>query len=454
MKRVIDFSIFRDYDIRGTYPDQINEEIFCLLGKAISSYLKVDKIAVGRDARLSSLNLFSSLIIGILETGTDVVDLGMISTEMHYFASGYFQFPANIIVSASHNPSQYNGLKMVKKGVVPLHGKYGLPEIIKLIKEGKFAKKEIKGKVEKMNIMESWISHVLKFVDKKTLTPLKVAIDAGNGMGGLSWEKLRKDLPIEIVPLYFEPDGHFPHHLPDPSNEKNLLDLKKAIRTHQADLGMALDGDADRLFVLDENGRLISGTILSAILSQALLEKYGSSTVLYNAVCGRIVPETIKKYKGTAVRVRVGHSFIKEEMRRRKALFAGEHSGHFYFRENYNADSSTIAALIFMEYLSKTKLPVSLLVDEFNKYQTSGEINFQINSSDILEKVAKEFKDAKAQDWLDGLSVWYDNWWFSLRASKTEPLLRLNIEANNQSLLKAGIKKIEELIVFLGGVKT
>ncbi len=448
MKKVtIDPAIFGDYDIRGIYPTQINEKIFYLIGKAIATYLDVDQIAVGRDMRLSSPTLAQAVIKGLRSLGVDIVDLGLISTEMHYFASGKYQFPANIIVSASHNPANYNGLKIVTKGVIPLNGEFGLPEIKKILLSQDFKKSKRKGRLIKKRIMDDWIKHVLSFVNFSSLRPIKVVIDAGNGMGGISWQKLIDKLPIKIFPMNFNPDGNFPAHLPDPLKKENIADLQKEVLRKKADIGFALDGDADRLFVLDEKGRTISGTIATAMLASFLLSQNGPSTILYNVVCGRIVPETIRKYHGVAIPVRVGHSFIKRYMKKYRALFAGEHSGHFYFQKNYNADSSLIAGLIFLEYLSEKNKPLSILASEFDKYYESGEINFKVNNSrNILLKLKKYFSNASSIAEIDGLSVVYADWWFNLRASKTEPLLRLNLESRKKNLVKAKVKEIEKLI--------
>ncbi len=450
----IDTAIFRDYDIRGTYPDQLNEDTFYILGRAIASYLNVDKIGVGHDMRLSSPSLFRSLTQGIMEQGADVVNLGMISTEMHYFASGYHKMPANIIISASHNPANYNGLKIVKEGVVPLHGGFGLPEIKDLALKQNFSEPAKKGSIENLSLINDWILHALSFINYSSLRPLKVVIDAGNGMGGVAWSNLSNTLPISIIPMYFEPDGHFPHHLPDPINEKNSIDLKDKIIRVKAYMGIAFDGDADRFFAFDENGKMISGTVTSAIITTALLEKLGPDTVLYNSVCGRIIPEIIQKYKGRPLRVRVGHSYIKETMKKENALFAGEHSGHFYFRDNYFADSSLIAGLIFLEYVSKRNLLLSKIVQEFDKYPTSGEINFRVSlTEDVLKNIEKMFPQAIKTDKLDGLSVWFSDWWFNLRASKTEPLLRLNLEADNADILNTQLVNLINLIKGFGGIR-
>lgn len=453
MNYKVDTSIFRDYDIRGTYPDQINEKTFYILGCAIASYLKVNEIAVGYDGRLSSPSLFESLTKGIIDQGVNVVDLGLISTEMHYFASGNYNFDANLIISASHNPPEYNGLKIVTKGVVPLHGEFGLPDIKKLVVNQDFPQVLRKGTMRKMDIAKAWIKHALSFIDQKKLIDLKVVIDAGSGMGGISWQKLIGKLPIEIVPMYFEPDGNFPYHLPDPLKKENVADLRREIIKKKADLGFAIDGDADRLFVLDEKGNMLSGSITCAVLSEWLLVKYGPSPVLYNAVCGRIVPETIKATGGSSFRVRVGHSFIKQYMKKHQALFAGEHSGHFYFRDNFNAESALIAGLYILEFLSHKKKPLSEVRKRFNKYSSSGEINFKVENIDkILEIVENKFSDAENIDKIDGLSVWYKDWWFNLRPSKTEPLLRLNLEADNKVILKDKLRIVEGLIIGEGEV--
>ncbi len=455
MKTIINPIIFHDYDIRGVYPTELNEETYFVLGQAIATYLKVKEIAVGYDCRLSSPSLFKALTCGLMDRGVDVVDLGQISTEIHYFASGFYHFPANIIITASHNPAQYNGLKIVTEGVNPLHGNFGLPQIKALALKNDFPQISQKGKMTKKEVMEEWIRHALSFVQPEELKNLKVVVDAGNGMGGISWQKIIGKLPVEIIPLYFEPDGHFPHHLADPLKKENTLDLQKAITGNKADLGFALDGDADRLFVMDEKGNMLSGTVTTAILAMWLLQKYRSSTVLYNAVCGRIVPEIIKKYQGKPMRVRVGHSFIKQYMKKEKAVFAGEHSGHFYLREDFFAESSLICGLLFLEYLSRQNKSLSQIVSTLDKYPSSGEINFKTADPLSVMKTVKEyFKNAKSIDELDGLSIWYEDWWMNLRPSKTEPLLRLNLEADNKSILCDKLKSIENLLQSLGCTKT
>lgn len=444
--------IFRDYDIRGIYPIEINEKVYYILGRAIAAYFHSSPIAVGYDTRLSSKKLFKALTHGIRDQGTDVIDLGLISTEMHYFASGYYQFPANIIISASHNPPEYNGLKIVKKNAVPIHGLSGIPEIKTLVFKQKFIESKKYGSMEKKDILDDWIKHALKFVEVKKLKKLKVVVDSGNGMGGISWQKIIKRLPVQIIPKFFTPNGKFPNHLPDPLDEKNLTVLKEEIIKERADLGFALDGDADRLFVVDNQGQTLSGSISTAILAEYLLKKHGPSTVLYSITCGRIVPETIEKSHGLPQPVRVGHSFIKTEMRKRNALFAGEHSGHFYFRDNFDADSSLIAGLLFLEYMSQENKPLSTIRKKFEKYYSSGEINFIIkNPQNVIDYFVDQYQDQQKST-LDGLSVYFPNWWFNIRLSKTEPLVRLNLEAESAKTLKLELATLSETIKKMGGI--
>lgn len=444
--------IFHDYDIRGTYPDQLNEQSYYLLGRAIASYISAKQIAVGYDCRRSSPALFEALTRGIMEQGSDVVNLGNISTEIHYFASGKYQFPANAIVSASHNPPQYNGLKIVRKGVAPLHGAFGFPQIKDYAVNQNFPPPLSKGTMTARSVLDEWVQHALTFIKAERLRPLRVVVDAGNGMAGISWERLIGILPVQLIPLYFDPDGNFPHHLPDPLDQKNLVDLRETIQREKADVGFAMDGDADRLFVVDNEGIAVSGTVTTALLARHLLKKHGPAPVLYNVVCGRIVPETIREMGGIGRRVRVGHSFIKQYMKEDDALFAGEHSGHFYFRDNFFADSSLIAGLLFLEYLSTRTEPLSAIVKSVDKYPQSGEMNFTVGDmGSAVEAIKRQCTDATSMDEIDGVSVWYPDWWCNIRSSKTEPLLRLNVEADTKQLLDQKVSMLEEAIVKAGG---
>jgi len=449
----INTSAFHDYDIRGIYPSEINEQFYYHLGKGLALYFKKGPIAVGYDARNSSPSLFKNLVQGIVDYGIDVVDLGMISTEIHNFASGKYDFAANIIVSASHNPPEYNGAKILQKGVKALHGSWGLPEIKELLNQEQ-PKATHPGQVKKQDIFADWLEHALSFIDLTKLKRLKIVVDAGNGMGGPAWVAMQEKLPLEIVPLYLDPDGNFPNHIADPLKDENIVDLVEKVKETKADLGIALDGDADRAFFIDETGRKISGTITTAILTEYLLQKQ-PGYYLYNAICGRVVKETILKHQGKPIRTRVGHSFIKAKMQELSAIFCGEHSGHFFFGKNYGAESSLIAGLIMLEILSTANIPMSKLVAKFDKYPSSGEINFKVSSvSQVQEAIKTHYQPlAKEIDELDGISVWFDNYWFNVRGSKTEPLLRLNLEADNQELLKVRVQEVVKFIETLGGNK-
>jgi phosphomannomutase len=442
-----DQSIFRDYDIRGIYPGEINENFTYLFGYAAAKFLKVKEIAVGYDARKSSPSLSKSMIKGITDFGTDVIDLGKISTEMHNFASGFYKFGANIIISASHNPPQYNGIKMLKKNVIPLTGDSGFPEIKNIMLDFQPIKTLKKAKIIKKDIYNDWLKHVLSFIDPKLIKNYKVVLDAGNGMAGLSWNKVTDKIPIRYIKLFFNPDGRFPNHLPDPSSPENLKQIKKEIIKNKADMGFAFDGDADRIFILDEKANIVSGSIVSAMVSEFLLKKFGPANILYNAVCGRIVPETIKRFNGIPIRVRVGHSYIKKYMKDKHALFAGEHSGHFYFRDNYFADSSMVTGLLLLQFFSEKGKKVSEIVRSYDKYRQSGEINFKIrNKEKVLKFLKAKYSKAIKHDNIDGLSVWFNNWWFNIRPSKTEPFLRLNVEADNLKILTNELKKLTDIL--------
>lgn len=445
---------FHDYDIRGIYGVEIDEAFFYSLGRAVAAYIGKGPIAVGHDMRLSSPSLSASLASGITDGGIDVVALGLISTEMTYFASGRYDFEANIIVSASHNPPNYNGAKIVKRGVVPLHGGCGLDQLKQLVETDSFAAPIQKGTVSYKTIFNDWIEHALSFIDVSKLKPLKVVVDAGNGMGGPSWSEVMKRLTmLDFIPLYVDPDGTFPHHPADPLKDENVVDLRQTVLAKQADLGLALDGDADRIFFMDELGNKLSGTVATALLADYLL-KNGNETILYNAICGRIVKEVVEKRGGRPIRTRVGHSLIKEKMRETGAVFGGEHSGHFYFGANFGAESSLIAGLLVIQLLSQSDKKLSHFARQYNKYPQSGELNFVADNIDaVLDAVERKFgQSAISVDHLDGLSVWFDKYWFILRASKTEPLLRLNVEADNKKDLDLFLWEIVSYLKTQGAV--
>ena len=330
----VDPEIFHAYDVRGIYGENLTDDVAYRIGRAAAQYLQVPEIAVGRDMRLSSPQLAAALIRGITDQGVNAIDLGMTTTDGLYFAVGKFNFPAGVMITASHNPAQYNGMKFCRAQAFPISLESGLSDIRDLAVSGKFAEPASKGQVIKRDITDDYVKHALSFVDVSRIRPLKVVIDAGNGMAGLIMPKVFQHLPCELVPLYFELDGNFPHHPASPIEPENMVDVQKKVREVGADLGAAFDGDADRMFPVDEHGDLVDGSKVIAAVSNSLLQKFPGSTILYNLIVSKSVPELINKLGGKAIRTRVGHSYIKAEMRQNNAIFGGEHSGHFYFRDN------------------------------------------------------------------------------------------------------------------------
>ena len=439
------FKIFKAYDIRGLYPDQIDEDNAYKIGRSFVDFLKTKEVLVGRDMRLSSKNLFDSLARGITEQGADVLDLGEISTDALYFASGEFSKPA-IMITASHLPSKHNGFKLCREDAVPISKYTGLDDIQKMVVLGGFSKPEKKGKIIEQNILDGYVEHVLSFIDPSKLRPLKVVIDAGNGMAGKMVPLVFKDLPIKITEMYFELDGSFPNHVPNPIKSKNLTSLQREVKSKKANLGIAFDGDGDRVFFIDEKGKIIKSSLVFALLVKKILEKYPKGKIIYNVVCSKIVPETIKEFGGEAIIERTGHSFIKHKMKEVEAVFAGEHSGHYYFKENFGADSGLIALLTVLEIVSMNKKSFSQLIKPFKKYFSIEQINFKTKHKDeILEKLEGKYRDGKLSH-IDGLSVEYPDWRFSIRPSNTETLLRLNLEANSKALMKERFEEVSSLV--------
>ncbi len=440
-------TIFKAYDIRGTYPDQLNESIAHDIGAALAAFLKVPEIAIGRDMRSSSDSLFEALASGIRERGVNVVDLGLCSTDGLYFAVGKFGYQGGVMITASHNPKEYNGFKICKAEAVPLSGSDGLGQIREMIESGSIPGPTAdKGVVHRRNIAEEYAAHCLSFIDISKLKPFRIGIDAGNGMAGLTLPPVLDQLPIEVTPLFFELDGTFPNHPASPIEPENLVDLQKAIADHNLDFGVAFDGDADRMFLVDRNGTPLGGDMTTALVSKSLLSKHPGETILYNLICSHAVPELITRLGGTPVRTRVGHALIKPLMKEHHAIFGGEHSGHFYFRDFWFADSGMLAFLVCLELLSIENRQLHDMIAELDPYTRSGEINSRVDS--ITERIAAvktHFADGSIDE-LDGLTIDYDNWWFNLRPSNTEPLLRLNVEADSESLLAA---KTEELLAII-----
>ncbi|MBV9707340.1 MAG: phosphomannomutase/phosphoglucomutase [Chloroflexi bacterium] len=443
-----DASIFKAYDIRGIYGENLNDEVVYCIGRAIAQYLNVPEIAVGRDMRLSSPPVAAALMRGITDQGVNAVDLGLTTTDELYFAVGKFNYPAGVMITASHNPGKYNGMKCCRAQAFPISLDTGLANIRDLALSGNFAVPTRKGEILKRDVTDDYVKHVLSFIDVKTIKPLKVVADAGNGMAGMILPRVFKHLPCELVPLYFELDGRFPNHPASPIEPENMHDLQKKVRETGADLGVAFDGDADRMFPVDEHGAIVDGSMVTAIVSNSLLRRYPGSTILYNLIVSKSVPELINKLGGKGIRTRVGHSFIKEEMRQYNAIFGGEHSGHFYFRDNWYADSGLIAFLIILELVSSEGKSLSELLKPLDHGFRSGEINSTMSDTQHkLHALQEHFgKGALSVDHLDGLTLDYGNWWFNVRPSNTEPLLRLNVEADTKALME---QKRDEVLAFI-----
>ena len=435
--------IFKAYDIRGLYPDEIDEVACYAIGGAFAVFHGGSRMAVGRDMRLSSEPLARAFVEGVTSQGCDVLDIGLVSTDALYFASGRYDVPGAMF-TASHNPGQYNGIKMCLQGAVPVGQDTGLSEVHRLARSG--LEGGAPAALAKRDIIGEFAEHVLSFIDASNLAPLKVVVDAANGMGGKVVPPVFERLPVELIPMYFELDGTFPNHPADPIQEENLADLRAKVEEVGADVGMAFDGDADRVFFVDEEGTPVSGSLTTALVASRILSKEKGGSVVHNLICSRIVPETVESLGGKPIRTRVGHSFIKQVMAETGAVFGGEHSGHYYFRDNYRADSGLICALYVLEALSYAGRPMSKVLEPFRRYWDSGEINSEVTDSDSkMKELAAAFPDA-GQDWMDGLTVEFEDWWFNVRPSNTEPLLRLNVEASDEH---TGRMKTDEILAII-----
>ncbi len=449
-----DLSIFKDYDIRGVYPIQINSAIAAKIAHAMARHFRPKSVAICRDMRLSGEEIRDALATTFITLGVDVYDAGLAGTEIQYFIAGTYSYDLVLMISASHNPPEYNGLKVALKGPVAVTSSSGLYAVRDLLGQPPLPDAPTPGKKTSIDVFDGWKKKIISLVNIASLKPLSIVVDAGNGMAGKLVPIVFNEMPFTVTPLYFQLDGRFPNHVPNPLIEKNTETLRKKVVETNAAVGFAFDGDADRTFLVDDRGRMVSGTITTALLTMYLLKKNPGATILYNAICGRIVPQIVENLEGKSKRVRVGHSYIKQYMKETGAIFAGEHSGHYYYRDYFMAESGVLTVLMILELLSGEDKPLSVLVDELNVYPASGEINFAVSDATrVIEEIKKTHADAETIDELDGVSVWYKNYWFNVRASKTEPLLRLNVEADDVHTLDMVKKKLVEEITNLGGKK-
>ncbi|MBB5123019.1 phosphomannomutase [Streptomyces eurocidicus] len=429
--------IVKAYDVRGVVPDQWDEALAELFGAAFAQVTGADAIVVGHDMRPSSPGLSRAFARGAAARGVDVTEIGLCSTDQLYFASGQLDLPGAMF-TASHNPAQYNGIKLCRKGAAPVGQDTGLAEIRSLVEgwadSGAPEPAATPGTLTWRDVLADYAAYLRSLVDLSGIRPLKVVVDAGNGMGGHTVPTVFEGLPIELTPMYFELDGTFPNHEANPLDPKNLVDLQEKVRETGADIGLAFDGDADRCFAVDERGEPVSPSAITALVAARELAKHPGGTVIHNLITSWSVPEVVKEHGGEAVRTRVGHSFIKEEMARTGAIFGGEHSAHYYFRDFWNADTGMLAALHVLAALGGQDGPLSELVREYDRYAGSGEINSTVAdqaASAAAVRAAYEGREGTETDELDGLTVTTRDWWFNLRASNTEPLLRLNVEARD-----------------------
>jgi len=422
-------AIFKAYDVRGTVPDQFTVDGARAIGGAFARFVAASgasAIVVGHDMRPEGEEFSAAFGDGAMAHGVDVIDVGLCATDMMYYASGVLDLPGAVF-TASHNPAGYNGIKMCLAKAAPIGKDTGLDAIKQMALAGPDPT-GVTGARTEQDMLPGYVEHVHSFVDISALKPLKVVADTANGMGGLVVPAVFAGLPFELDHLYPELDGTFPNHPADPIQPENQRDLMARVLETGADIGLAFDGDADRVFLVDETARAISGSLTTAMVARSILAKHPGATILHNLICSKTVPEVVAENGGTAVRTRVGHSFIKQVMAETGALFGGEHSGHYYFADNYRADSGLIAALVILEALSAHSGGLSDLVSSLDRYAASGEINTKVDdTAAVIERVAAAYPDA-AQDRLDGLTVDFGDWWFNLRASNTEPLLRLNLE--------------------------
>jgi phosphomannomutase len=431
-------SCFRSYDVRGEYPIEIDETTAYQVGRAFVEFTKAKHVMVGGDTRLSTDALKKSLIQGVLDQGAGVSDIGLCTTDAVYFATHFYpESEGGIMITASHMPGQFNGFKFLNKELKPIGKGTGMEELYKISKNQSYSPVSEKGTLSQKDIWKDYKEFVLSFVDVSSIRPYKVVMDAGNGMAGFVVEKVYKDLPIEIIPLFFEPDGNFPNHDANPILPENRVDIINKVKEIGADLGVAWDADCDRVYFIDETGTYIDGDFSTVLLGLHTLEKKPGAGIVYDVRASDAVKELIEKAGGKAFAERVGHSYIKARMRKEDAEFGGEVSGHYYIKRNAYAENGFVPPLMILERMSKEGKPISQMIKEFGDYYISGEINSTVESTDaVMKKLADKYADAQSIDYVDGISIRYPDWHFNVRPSANDPVIRLNLEAKSQSQME------------------
>jgi phosphomannomutase len=448
---VLDPKVFKAYDVRGIYPDELDEAGAEAIGRAYVEQFEPRRMAVGRDMRLSSAAMQEALMRGAAAAGADVLDLGLVGTEMVYFAVGSLGLEGGAMVTASHNPKQYTGMKLVRRGALPVGGESGLLDVRdRAMAEpdtaGSSYRTRPEGTVEQHDIWPAYVDRVLSFVEVPAIKPLKVVIDAANGMAGAMLPPVLERLPVKAVRCYFEPDGTFPHHEPNPLLPENREFIVRKTLEEGADLGVAFDGDGDRCFFVDDTGEFVPGDFVTALFAGSVLEKEPGAKIIYDVRASRAVPDTVEREGGVALMNRVGHAFIKARMRKEDAAFAGEVSGHYYFRDFSQADSGVVPFLLMLELISKSGRLSEILAPFRSRYFITGELNTPVPDVALkLQELKERYADGRVSH-LDGISVDFDDWHFNVRPSNTEPLLRLNLEATSQELMERKRDEVLEVI--------
>jgi phosphomannomutase len=448
-------AIFKAYDVRGLYPSEVNEDAARMIGQGFVAYLKARRIAVSRDMRLSSPSVAAAFIEGARAQGADVVDYGLMGTDMMYFAVARDGHDGGAQITASHNPKEYNGIKLVRREAFPLSGDAGIGDIRDMIANGHLPPAALKaGSVSHSDIVTDYIEHVLSFIDESIIAPFNVVLDAGNGIAGMVAPRLFQQLPPRVTPLCFEVDGTFPNHEANPLIEENRRDIVERVKRDGADIGIAWDGDADRCFFIDGTGEFIAGDFITALLAEAFLLKHPGAKIVYDVRASYAVKDIVAKYGGTALMNRVGHAFFKRRMREEGAIFGGEVTGHYYFRDNFYADNGFIPALLILELMSRKGQTLRELLEPLRaKYFISGEINTRVSDmrtvQDKIDGLAARYTDGRVYT-LDGISAEFPDWHFNVRPSNTEPMLRLNLEATTPELME---EKRDEVLQFIGNAE-
>ncbi|PYR89148.1 MAG: phosphomannomutase/phosphoglucomutase [Acidobacteria bacterium] len=451
LKTSINPAIFKAYDVRGLYPQEVNEEAARLIGRGFVAYLQAKRIAVSRDMRLSSPSVAAAFIEGARQQGADVVDYGMMGTDMLYFAVARDGHDGGVQITASHNPKEYNGIKLVRREAFPLSGESGIGDIRDMIAANRLPPPApTPGRLTQQNVVDDYVKHVMSFIDPSIIKPFNVVLDAGNGIAGMVAPRLFAHLPCRVDTLCFEVDGTFPNHEANPLIEENRRDIVERVVATKADIGIAWDGDADRCFFIDGAGEFIAGDFVTALLAEAFLIKHPGAKIVYDVRASYAVKDIVAKYGGTALMNRVGHAFFKRRMREENAIFGGEVTGHYYFRDNFYADNGFIPALLILELMSRKGQTLrELLAPLRQKYFISGEINTRVSDmkkvQEKIDGIEAHYQGGRVYS-MDGVSVEYPDWHFNVRASNTEPMLRLNLEATTERIME---QKRDEVLTFI-----